>query len=430
MFPGDDPYCGWYEILPPPEIARSLSGRQSADWVVVGGGFTGLAAARRLAEHHPDARVILLEAQRVGFGASGRNSGFIADIGHHDDAPDLEAHRRLVRLARAGIAELRKAVRANAIDCDWTELGRLHGAVEDSGLRSLERLRERLEELGESYKWLDAAAVARITGTSYYRAAIHTPGTVMVQPAALARGLARTLPPNVELLEQSPIHQVRPGREVELASRAGCVSAKRVLLATNGLMPALGYLKRRIAPVLTFASLTRPLRDEEEAALGGDPVWGLVPEDRLGTSVRRGCRGRILVRNTVFYSPRLQIDDRRRRKIVQAHVNSFRARFPSLGDVPLEYTWGGVVGVSTNHAQFFGPLAPGLFASACYNGVGISIGTISGKLLADLAVGSESQLLREIQDLPKPGWIPPDPLFWFAARAALGILQARAGAEL
>jgi glycine/D-amino acid oxidase-like deaminating enzyme len=398
--------------------------------VVLGAGFTGLAAARRLAEHRPEARIVLLEAQRVGFGASGRNSGFVVDVGHSEEGLDLEANRRLIRLARAGIAQLRGLVEEHAIDCAWTEAGRLHGAVEDSGMRCLERLGRRLDELGEPYQTLDAEAVTALTGTRYYRAAVRTAGTVLVQPAALVRGLAGALPGNVELFEESPVRALQREEGVRLECAAGSVTAKHLLLASNGFTPALGVLRRRMFPLLTYASLTRPLRDEELAALGGQAQWGLVPEDRLGTTVRRTRDHRLLIRNGVRYDPALRSDERRMEKVRRIHRKSFRARFPALQRVEFEYTWGGVLGASLNDAQFFGRVAADVFASVSYNGVGVALGTVSGALLADLAVGCPSELLSDLESLPGPAWIPPDPLLGIGIRLTLGRLRARAGREL
>ena len=105
VMPKDPRASGWYRILPDAPAVRRLSGKQTADWVVVGAGFTGVAAARRLGELAPDKRIVLIEAQRAGMGASGRNSGFIIDVPHNADASDdaLEANRRTYRLNRFAI---------------------------------------------------------------------------------------------------------------------------------------------------------------------------------------------------------------------------------------------------------------------------------------------------------------------------------------
>jgi glycine/D-amino acid oxidase-like deaminating enzyme len=150
----------------------------------------------------------------------------------------------------------------------------------------------------------------------------------------------------------------------------------------------------------------------------------------MGTTVRRTRDDRILIRNSVCYSAGIRIGEDQRRKIRKIHLDSFRVRFPALCEVAFEYTWGGVMGMSLNNAQFFGRVAPDIFASAAYNGVGIAMGTASGMLLADLAVGSESAPLAEIRALPGPAWIPPDPLLGLGVWATVKRLQARAAAEL
>ncbi len=428
--PHDDQGCGWIAALPPPAPARRLTSQERADCVVVGGGFTGLATARQLALHRPGWRIVVLEAQRAGYGASGRNSGFVVDVGHYQPKLGVEGNRRLVRLGRAGREHLRAQVREHAIDCAWTERGRLHGAVGDVGMRELDRFYAGLEAMGEASQALDAAAVTAMTGTACYRAAAHTPGTVMVQPAALVRGLATALPPNVDLLEESPVRAIRTGSKFTLDAGEGTIVADRLFVAANGFTPSLGFLRRRVFPAYTFASLTRVLTASERAALGGEPEWGLVPEERMGSTVRRTRDQRILMRNTVRYTADLEIGDAYRREVREIHRRAFRARFPMLAQVDFEYTWGGVMGLSVNGAHFFGKLDENLFAAAAYNGVGVAMGTISGRLLADLAVGADSELLEDMQSLPRPAWIPPPPLLGIGVRATLARLTARAREEL
>jgi glycine/D-amino acid oxidase-like deaminating enzyme len=426
--PHDDDACGWSALLPPLPAPRRLAGSERVEAAFIGAGFTGLAAARRWATVRPQSRLAVLDAQRVGGSASGRNSGFIVDLPHYLAARGLEGNRRLLRLGRGGMEQLRALVQAHAIDCDWTEGGRLHGAAGEHGMRALAAFCAGADALGEPYERLDGQALAALTGTTYYRAGARTPGSVMVQPAALARGLARTLPANVELFEDSPVRALRTGDGFRLESDGGALSAERVVVATNGFTPALGLLRDRIFPLMTFASLTRPLTAAESAAVGGLPVWGLVSERPMGTTLRRLRDGRLLIRNTVRYRPSLQSDAQFRRHIRARHRRDFQARFPML-DVELEYTWGGVMGATYNGAQFFGELAPNLYVAAAYNGVGIAMGTISGALLADLALGAASPLLADMQALPQPEWIPPEPALGVAVRATLAYLARQARGE-
>ena len=429
VIPDDDGACGWHRLLPPLPAPRRLAGELHADAVVVGAGFTGLAAARRLAHHDANARIVVLEAARAGSSASGRNSGFVVDVGHWVDALGLGGNARLVRLQRAGRDALRRLVREHGIECAWSERGRLHGAAGDVGMRELERFTRGLDALGEPYESLDAAARERVIGTPYYRAAVHTPGTVLVQPAALVRGLAATLPPNVELFEESPVLAMRIGASHRLETPAGAIRALRLLLATNGWTPAVGFLGRRVVPLFTFASLTRPLTPDERAG-AGDPEWGLVSEERMGSTVRRTRDHRLLVRNTVRYAPDHVVGPSVREEIAGVHRRALEARFPALRAVETEFTWGGVMGVTLNGAQFFGRVANNVFASVAYNGVGIAMGTASGALLADLVVAADSELLRDVQALPGPTWIPPAPVLGLGVRATVARLQRRAGPEL
>ena len=430
MFPADDTRCGWYATLPEPAPAHRIRGRERTDWVVLGAGITGLCAARRLAERLPEARILLLEAQRVGFGASGRNSGFLTDLGHYDKRLGPEAQRRRIDLARAGIASLREWVGVHRIECAWSESGRLHGAAGDAGARALERFLRQLEELGEAYEELDAGKLEAITGTSHYRAGARLPGSVLVQPAALVRGLAGALPRNVVLAEESPVRAVRPGGSVQLECTDGSIEASNVLLATNAFTPALGFLGRRMFPLFVFASLTRVLTEAEQAALGGDREWGLVPEERVGTSLRRTPDQRLLVRNSACYAPSGRLTPKQIEGARAAHRNSLRLRFPALPHVDLEYTWAGVVAISLNETPFFGHLAPNVFGAAIFNGVGMAMGAAAGMGLADLAVGAESELLRNLRSLTRPAWLPPPPVLGLAVRPVLAWMHRQAGVEL
>jgi glycine/D-amino acid oxidase-like deaminating enzyme len=427
--PPEDDACGWSALLPPLPPARLLHGATRADCAVIGAGFTGLAAARRLAELRPEWRIAVVDAWRVGGGASGRNSGFVVDLPHYIPARGVEGNQRLLRLGRAGLAHLRELVRRHAIDCDWTERGRLHGAVGDEGIRALKTFFAGADALGEPYERLAGDALARLIGTKYYCAGGRTPGSAMVQPAALARGLARSLPENVDLFEHSPVRTIDTGTGFTLRADTGTLTAAKLFVASNGFTPALGLLRDRLFPLVTFASLTRPLTSSEASAVGGEPVWGLVSETPMGTTLRRLADGRMLLRNTVRYHPSLRVDAELQSRIRALHRRHFAARFPALEKVDFDYTWGGVMGVSLNGAQFFGELAPNLFAAAGYNGVGIAMGTISGVLLTDLAVGAPSALLADMRALPPPDWIPPAPALGIGVRATLRYLSGKAAGE-
>lgn len=426
--PQDDAACGWIETLPPPPPARRLAGNQTADCVVLGAGFTGLAIARRLAELQPGARIVLLDAQRAGFGASGRSSGFVVDLAHFIARLPFEASRSYVELCRSGIRDLEGQVQAHVIPCDWDSRGWFHIAATEAGVLSLPMLRQWLDKLGEPYQWIESAELGELLGTGYYRVALRLPGSVLVQPAALVRGLAEHLPPGAELYEESPVRAIERsgGRFVLRVGESGRLETGRLFVAANGYSPALGLLQDRVFPLITFGSLTRPLSAEEQAGLGSEREWGLLAEDAMGSSLRRTRDQRILVRNTIHYHPSWKVSDALRREIRDKHRQSLLARFPALRDVPFEYTWGGLMGTSPNRGHCFGEIEPNLYSAASYTGAGIAMGTTAGTALAELALGVDSPAARGMLNLPEPKWLPPQPFLGIGARWQVWRMNASA----
>jgi glycine/D-amino acid oxidase-like deaminating enzyme len=320
-------------------------------------------------------------------------------------------------------------VREHGIGCEWSERGRIHAAVESHSLRSLEALISVLEASGEPHAVLERDALERAIGTRHYARGVHVPSTILVQPAALVRGLARALPANVDLFEESPVVAMQRRKGWELRTPSGSIRAPTVIAALNGLSPALGLLGRRILPLHTFASLTRELRPEERAVLGESDEWGLVSQDRMGTTLRLTQSSRLLVRNHQVYAPSLRVAASEFGKARALHRGSIARRWPSLAHVEIEHTWAGVLGVTMNQGTCFGRVADGLFAWAGCNGTGVALGTALGTLLAEHALGRRPELLREAVALRKPAWLPHAPFLGIGVRATLGLLGSRAGEE-
>ena len=141
------------------------------------------------------------------------------------------------------------------------------------------------------YDWLDANRVKEITGSDFYISGPYAPGTILVQPAALVRGLAKTLPGNVTLFENSPVTAMELGAPHWLNLPGATVQARILILANNGFAGQFGYCRKELLPVATWGSLTRPLTGGEARTLGGRNSWGIVPADPFGTSVRRMVDG-------------------------------------------------------------------------------------------------------------------------------------------
>lgn len=434
--PQNDGRCGWYETLSAPEPSTPLHGAVQADWVVLGAGYAGLAAARRLAELQPEASIVLIDAKRVGFGASGRNSGFMVDLPHdltsHSYTSNNDADRKIIRLCRGAIDYTRELVQRYGISCDWREQGKLHGAANERGQHALTDFAKGLSALDEPYSLLDAKQMKAVTGSDFYQAGLLAPGAVLVQPAALSRGLGQTLPENVTLFEESPVLNIEIGKPHTLTTAKGCIRAPKMVLANNAYASNFDQLglKNRLLPVYTYASMTRPLTAQEQVLLGGDESWGLIPADPLGTTVRRLADGRICVRNSFTFNPDVHASASTLKRVLKAHHKSFERRFPMLPEVSFEYTWGGALCLARNAGSEFGEIAPGVFSAVCCNGLGLTRSTISGKLIAEYALGIESDLLNIMLEQPKPNRNPPEPLLGIGVRSSIAWKEWTAGVEL
>ncbi|AHL74374.1 oxidoreductase [Stutzerimonas stutzeri] len=433
QLPADDNGCGWFHLSKQRIPRPPHSGHTSTRWAVIGAGFTGLAAARQLALKFPNDGVVLVEAQQVGFGPSGRNSGFAIDLPHDIGAPDYigdPATARLslkLNLAAQGI--IRNLVTEHGIDCQLNPVGKYQAAIEEKGLRVLDAYRAGLEKLGQAYDIIEARDLPEHIGSAFYRKALYTPGTILLQPAALAKGLADSLPNNVSLYEGTPIKGVEYGDSIVLKHDHGTITADKLVLTNNAFASEFGFLKGRLLPVFTYASMTRQLTESEQARLGGKPVWGIIPADPFGSTLRRTPDQRLLVRNGFSFNPSGKSNQAFLRRVATAHRESFDRRFPMLPGVKFEYTWGGALGMTRNHASHFGTLATNVYGALGCNGLGITRGTITGTLIADWLAGERNELIDFLIAAEGPNRNPPEPFLSIGVNANLRWGQYKAGME-
>ena len=431
--PADDNGCGWFHLSPPRHARPAHSGRTKARWVVLGAGFTGLAAARQLALKFPQDEIVLIEGQQVGYGASGRNSGFAIDLPHDIGAPDYigdpATARMNLKLNHFAQSMIRTWVADYSIDCQLRSDGKYQAAVEDKGLAVLQAYRSGLDKLGQPYEMIDARDLPEHLGTSFYRQALYTPGTMLLQPAALVRGLADNLPANVSLYENTVITRIEQGDKITLLHADGEFVADELLLCNNAFASHFGFLPGRLLPVFTYASMTRPLTEEEQARLGGKQTWGIIPADPFGTTLRRTPDQRLLVRNSFSFNASGQTQQRFLDRAARQHRASFERRFPMLANTPFDYTWGGSMCMSRNHLSYFGSLAPNVYAALCCNGLGITRGTATGTLLANWLAGEQDELTAFLLSSPGPNRNPPEPLLSIGVNLNLNLGQRRAGLE-
>ncbi len=433
VLPSDDKTNGWSALLPARKPYDQLSGDVRADWVVVGIGYAGLAAARRLAENRPNDKIVLVDAQEAGEGASGRNSGFAIDLPHNVGASleELERSHAHMRLARTAISHLEEMVTTHGIECDWERRGKYHAAVSEQGVETiLKPFAQELDAIDEPYRWVEKADLHGELATPHFTAAVYTPGNVLMNPAALTRGLADSMPGNVSIYEHTPVLEVDYHNGVHLTTPGGSVFAPKMIIAVNGLAQQFGFLKNRLLNFAAHASLTRQLTADERKAMGSVENWGVTPANAFaGITMRYTKDHRILIRQDIYFKPDFRESDAKRAQVRRQHLRLFRERFPMLDNVEMEHTWTGFICLSRNDAPGFGKVSGNVYTAVCQNAVGVTKGTISGMLAADLATGQDNPLIADIESLGSPQSLPPRPFLDIGVRAKLAWEIWRARAE-
>ena len=430
---------GWVGLLPARRPGAALVHDVEADYCIVGAGFAGLAAARRIRQLDPEASIAILEARSVSHGPAGRNSGFMIDLPHvlasssyagqaNQDRRDIQLNRSAINFVSDVVDEFDIPIEAFRRD------GKVNGAVCQSGVTANQTYARHLDKLNEEYNLLDSQAMQALTGSDYYKGGLSTPGTVMIQPALLVQKIADGLSADdrCSLFERSPVISMESlGERWKLKTECGSVLATQTILAVNGFIENFGFYQRRLMHVNLYASLSRELSQDEVDRLGGAPRWGITPSDPFGSTVRRisGIGGnRLLIRNRITFAPSLAVKPRQLKAAVNDHYHSFANRFPMLPRVEMEYRWSGRLCLSQNQVWALGEVAPGIYSACCQNGLGATKGVTAGVIAAEQAFGGKTDsLMPEYEQEEMPARLFPEPFLTAGATTYLKIREWRAG---
>ena len=428
----------WRKLTDPAPAYPRLEKNIRTDYAIVGAGFAGLSAARRLRQLDPQSKIAVVEARKICEGPSGRNSGFMIDLPHNLGAVDYvgqqESDRQQIEMNREGIQFASEIAEEYSMSTETFDIsGKINAAATEAGIRHNTEYADHLQRLGEPYEMLDEKQMFEISGSRYYLGGVATAGNAMIKPAMYFNTLASGVNRNVLIFENSPVVSLnKAGSAWQLVTPNGAVEAGKAILAVNGHVESFGYFRRRLMHIYLYGSFTRSLTKEEVKGLGGEPSWGITPADAFGTTVRRisGVGGdRILIRNGVTWAPNRSVSDVRLNKAKNHHVDAFKRRFPKLAGVDMEYSWGGLLCLSRNAVPAFGELEPGLYSACCQNGLGATQGTLHGKLIAQLACGQTSSSLDFVMQKAQPKKLPIEPFASIGANVATRWGEFKAGRE-
>lgn len=428
--------CGWIVQAGDGVAQPSLRGAHTADWLIIGGGFCGLSAAHALAELHPQAKIVIVDRQRAAQGASARNSGFV--VAHENPSGDELTGRRLnayyqqsTEIGRAASAEVRQRVNSLGIACDLRDDGYFFAVHDPDKLEDAALRVKTLREAGADALLLQGEALARCLGTDFYQAGIWCRGgNGLLQPAKYAKGLRDALPANVCLYENTDITALerKAGGTHRASSRDGSVEARQVLICVGPFLPRVGLRDRAVFPLELSASLSRPLTEDEYKQMGSPASWGVLSTRPAGATLRLTADRRLLIRNTVEYRHRdlagSALGARR-----QTHLRGLQRRFPWITEQHLQFTWTGHLSATRSGEPRFARVEQGIYTVAGCNGSGVARATLWGRLLAEMASGSQSPLLSSVLSQAEPGWLPPTPFFDIGAAVRLRYEACRAQSE-
>jgi glycine/D-amino acid oxidase-like deaminating enzyme len=435
----------------PPElsadvVAPPLSANATADFAILGGGYTGLWTAIRLTEIAPGARIVVVEQDICGGGPSGRNGGFVT--GWWDELPALikrfgeEGAVRTARAVDAAVEEIGTWTAANGVDAWWTPAGFVSVSAAPSQDGAWSEAVEASARLGFADRWraLSRDEVAARVRSPVFREGAFMPGAATVQPAALARGLRRVaLERGVVIHERTRVVSLEGGGPTSAvvatssAEGPGLIVAGQVVVALNAWAAAMPQFGRRLVTWSSYIVLTEPIPDRlaEIGWTGGEGVADsrftlhyarTTPDGRIalgGGGGKAGFGGRI---GRAFTH-----DTGSARRAAEG----LRRWFPSLADVRIEDAWGGPIDITNDHRPWFGTLPGGrVHYGLGYSGNGVAPSVLGGRILAALAAGKrddESASLPIVGATPRA--FPPEPFRYLGARAIREAIVRREQAE-
>lgn len=406
---------------------------QRADLAVVGAGFTGLWTALLAKQHDPVLDVVVLEAERASWAATGRNGGFCEASLTHGDANGLarfpESFGRLQELGAENLDAVQRFVEQHGVDCGWERTGTIAAATRPWQLAELRG------EGPPPEGWLDREALrAEVDSPTYLGGIWDRHGSAMVNPARLAWGIREAcLEAGVRIFEHSPVRSMEPGGRrrwglggssragLELATPAGRLHAERVALATNAFVPFLRRVRSRIVPVYDYVLVTEPLTTSQMASIGWRHRQGLSDAGNRFHYYRLTQDDRILWGgfDAIYHFGRKvkpAYDQRAATFLLLAR--HFYETFPQLEDVAFTHRWGGAIDTCGRFCAFFGTAHRGRVAYAAgYTGLGVGASRFGAQVMLDLLSGrtTERTELELVRTRPVP--FPPEPLAWAVIQA-------------
>jgi glycine/D-amino acid oxidase-like deaminating enzyme len=423
----------WRSLDPPPAAREPLRGSIEADVAIVGAGYTGLWTAYYLMRAQPSLRVVLLDAQRAGFGASGRNGGWVMGFfsgpaSVYERERDRAALVRLQRVMFETVDEIAAVLERERIDADFLASGQLSVALDRAQEQRLRDHIRVLHALGFDERDLheldrdQLAARVQIAGA---RLASFTPHVARVHPAKLVTGLAQAVErAGARIYEQTPIHEIRPGHA---RGEHASVRARWIVRATEGYTSSLRGLRRALVPMNSSMIVTEPLAPEVWEQIGWRSSELLGDCAHVFVYLQRTADGRIAIggRGVPYrFGSRTDGDGNIAPATVEQLHGKLLELFPALAGARIEHAWSGVLGVSRDWCvSVDADRASGLAWAGGYVGEGVAAANLAGRTLCELLLDRPSPLRELPWVARRPRRWEPEPLRYAAIRSVYALYR-------
>jgi glycine/D-amino acid oxidase-like deaminating enzyme len=430
----NDISCSWINDLGRRSNIKTLDKDKTCDWLIIGAGYTGLSAARKLSELHPNQKIIIVDAQLAGEGASGRNSGYLVDTTLNDgftSNKELSNYKKKTNIYKLGIETVKKFIKEHQVDCDWNESGKYFASANEKDRKILENFSKTLLKLNFEHNILEKDDLGKKLGTNFYNIALYTKGGILLHPGKLVRAMVDTLPDYVELLENTQLNEwSKSGDTIICKFNNHKIVTKKIIFCTNGFLKSLGIKSNYNFPLTLTASMTRKLTDREYESIGEPKEWGVLPVRPMGATIRMTKDKRILIRNTAeVHSPFKMYKSELDKRSLNQKLG-IKKRFPTLPEGIIETSWSGIVSRSRNSSQIFEKIDECIFAAGCYNGSGIGVGTLFGEQIAFKASNINTKEILIIESKIEPSRIPPEPILSISVKIRLIYERFKALSEI
>ena len=410
----NDNGCGWLNQLEKRSNYKILDKSLKCDYLIVGAGYTGLSAARSLSRIDKNKKIVIVESQLAGEGASSRNSGYLVDTTLNDgftSDKDIKNYKTKTQIYDLGIKAVKNFVKEHQVNCDWNECGKYFASSKLKDESTVKSFSKVLSELNFENKILYNDELCKKLGTKFYKIAIYTKGGILLNPAKLVRAMIKSLPSHIEIFENSELLNWKKINNKIFCKFKNCeVETEKIIFCTNGFLSLLGIKKNYNFPLTLTASMTRPLTKNEYELIGNPKEWGVLPISSMGATIRFTKDKRILIRNTAEVCDATHMKKNKLNDRINLHKIGIKKRFPELPNNIIEDSWSGIVCRSRNSSQIFEKIDENIYVAGCYNGSGIGVGTLFGEQIALMAANQQSAEIETIQSRKKPNWLPPQPL--------------------